>query len=59
MTKTKTQDKCDTCGRAPKEGCSHVDCPHRRVQTAGPSDGLQPIGDGRYSSHDEEGSTCD
>lgn len=55
----KTQDKCDTCGRAPKEGCSHVDCPHRRAQTAGPSDGLQPIGDGRYSSRDEEGGTCD
>ncbi len=26
---------CQTCNRVPKEGCSVVECPHRRPQTAG------------------------
>ncbi len=25
---------CAVCERKPKEGCSHVDCPHRRQITA-------------------------
>jgi hypothetical protein len=30
----KANQSCLTCRRAPKDGCSHVECPNRRQLTA-------------------------
>jgi hypothetical protein len=43
-------EKCATCARRPREGCSHVDCPHRRPETARVPDHLEPTGEGRYQA---------